>query len=80
MVDLNLPPDAVSGLCWDPASQYLVSAGGGDRHVRVWHNHPGRRVHLAEMKAELPKAYSDAIKVYNYTYGNYYFTAFSLLF
>ena len=40
-----------------------MSGGGGDRHVRVWHNHPGRRVLLEEMKAELPKATSDALKV-----------------
>ena len=31
--------------------------------MRVWHNHPGRRVHLQEMKTELPKANSDAMKV-----------------
>ena len=56
--------DTVSCVCWDPASLYLVSAGGNDRHVRAWHNYPGRRVLLGEMKAELPKASSDALKVY----------------
>ena len=53
----------VSCLCWDPTSQYLVSGGGSDRHVRVWNNIPGGRVHLAEMKSELVKDNSDAIKV-----------------
>ena len=50
-------------MCWDPASQYLVSAGGDDRHVRVWHNYPGKKLLLQELKSELPKATSDALKV-----------------
>ena len=51
-------------MCWDPASQYLVSAGGEDRHVRVWHNYPGKKLLLQELKRDLPKASSDALKVY----------------
>ena len=56
--------DTVSSLCWDSSSLYLVSAGGEDRHVRVWHNHPGQRQLIQEMKAKLPKATSDALKVF----------------
>ena len=55
--------DVLLSVCWDPASLYLVSAGGGDRHVRVWHNLPGRRLQLQEMRTELVKASSDALKV-----------------
>ena len=56
--------DTVSSLCWDSSSLYLASAGGEDRHVRVWHNHPGQRQLIQEMKAKLPKATSDALKVF----------------
>ena len=56
-------PDNVSALCWDPSSLYLVSAGGEDRYIRVWHNHPGRRELIRDLKTELPKAASEALKV-----------------
>lgn len=53
----------VSGLCWDPSSLYLVSAGGEDRHVRVWHNRAGMRELLRDLEAKLPKAASEPLKV-----------------
>ena len=56
--------DLISCVCWDPASHYLVSAGGEDRHIRVWNNYPGKKLLLQELKGELPKATSDALKVH----------------
>ena len=60
------PPDTVSSLCWEPAGLYLASAGGADKRIRVWHNYPGLREMIAELRAKLPKAASDALKVFQW--------------
>ena len=52
----------ISALCWDPSSLYLVSAGGDDRHIRVWHNTPGMQQLLLDLEARLPKATSEPLK------------------
>ena len=53
----------VTALCWDPSSLYLVSAGGEDRHVRVWHNTGGMRELVTELEAKFPKTTSEPLKV-----------------
>lgn len=52
----------ISALVWDPSSRYLVSAGGEDKHIRVWHNTPGMKQLLIELEAKLPKASSEPLK------------------
>ncbi len=52
----------VSALVWDPSSRYMVSAGGEDRHIRVWHNAPGMKQLLEELQDKLPKASSEPLK------------------
>ena len=55
--------DAVAGLCWSPSSLLLASAGGEDRHVRLWHNSPGLKQQASELREKIPRASSDALKV-----------------
>ena len=53
----------ISDLCWEPSSLYLASAGGEDRHVRLWHNVPGMKQLIIDLEAKLPKASSEPLKV-----------------
>ncbi len=48
--------DTISALCWDPSSRYVASGGGGDRHVRVWHNTPGLRALKEDLEKRIGKA------------------------
>lgn len=54
---------AITSLVWEPTSLYLASAGGADRHIRLWHNAPGLRELIRDCQAKLPKASSEALKV-----------------
>ena len=55
--------DAITALVWEPASVYLASAGGSDRHIRLWHNAPGKRELIKELQAKIPKTTSEPLKV-----------------
>lgn len=59
----------ITDLCWDPSSLYLVSAGGEDRHVRVWHNTAGMKELLVELETKIPKTSSEPLKVSRGGYG-----------
>ena len=58
-----LVSDVISALRWDPSSRYLASAGGEDRHVRVWHNTPGLRELVTDLETKIAKATSESFKV-----------------
>ena len=53
----------ITQLCWQSDSKQLVSAGGSDRSIRVWHNPVGVRASLIDLKEKLPRSKSDAMKV-----------------
>ena len=47
---------SVAGLLWDPDSQYLLSVGVGEKHVRVWYNVPGLKITIQELEDKRPEA------------------------
>ena len=53
----------VSALCWEPSGEYLVSAGGEDRYIRVWHNRPGLMEQVKVMERRLSSSTSEPLKV-----------------
>jgi len=58
----NVHGDTISDLCWEPSSLYLASAGGSDRHIRLWHNTPGQKELIRDLEAKIPKATSEPFK------------------
>ncbi len=48
--------DTISSLSWDPSSRFLASGGGGDRHIRVWHNTPGLQAQVDDLEQRIAKA------------------------
>ena len=53
----------ITALRWHADSRQLVSAGGTDRVIRIWHNPVGARAFLCDLKEKFPKTKSDAVKV-----------------
>ncbi|XP_065830793.1 transducin beta-like protein 2 [Oscarella lobularis] len=58
----NVHANAVTSLAWDPLGRYLASAGGEDKHIRVWHNEWGYRAQLVDLKEKIAKTPSQAHK------------------
>ena len=59
--------DVISQLIWEPNGHYLVSAGGEDRYIRLWHNVPGMREQIKDNEEKLRKASSEPLKVCSLT-------------
>lgn len=55
-------PDEITSLSWEPSSLHLASAGGADRHIRLWRNAPGQKELVRELEARIPKATSEPLK------------------
>ena len=58
-----LSTDTITSLVWEPSSLYLASAGGADRHIRLWYNAPGLKELIKELQPKIPKASSEPLKV-----------------
>ena len=58
-----LPIDTITCLKWHPSEPYLVSAGGRDRYIRVWHNIPGMKEQVKDLGTKLQKTTGEAMKV-----------------
>uniref|UniRef100_T2M2R1 Transducin beta-like protein 2 n=1 Tax=Hydra vulgaris TaxID=6087 RepID=T2M2R1_HYDVU len=52
----------ITALRWHADSRQLVSAGGTDRVIKVWHNPVGAHAFLSDLKEKLPKTKSDVVK------------------
>ncbi|XP_057295266.1 transducin beta-like protein 2 isoform X2 [Hydractinia symbiolongicarpus] len=52
----------ITDLKWHSESRQLVSAGGTDRSIRVWHNPVGVQASLNDLEEKLPKAKSESMK------------------
>ena len=55
--------DEVTSVAWHPSSRYLATAGGADKHIRVWHNAAGLKVQIDDLQGKLYRSKSDTIKV-----------------
>lgn len=47
---------SVVSLVWSPDNQFLLSVGGGERHIRVWYNIPGLKIAIRELEDKRPEA------------------------
>lgn len=52
----------ICALLWLADSKQLVSSGGCDKSIRVWHNVPGVKANLVDLTGRLPKAKSDTTR------------------
>ena len=55
--------DDISSLTWHPSSHFFASAGGADKHIRVWHNTAGIKAQIRDLEEQLKKAKTDSLKV-----------------
>lgn len=55
--------DNISSLSWHPSSHFFASAGGTDRHIRVWHNTAGMKAQIRDLETQLKKAKTESVKV-----------------
>ena len=59
--------DVITAIAWHPNSRYLATAGGADRHIRVWHNAAGVKVLIDDLEGRLYRAKSDTVRVRKFT-------------
>ncbi len=50
----DLHKEDITSICFDKESRWVVTSG--DRHIRVFHNVPGFKLKLVELRSKLPKA------------------------
>ena len=55
--------DDISSLTWHPSSHFFASAGGADKHIRVWHNTAGIKAQIHDLEGQLKRAKTDSLKV-----------------
>jgi WD40 repeat protein len=55
--------DDISSLTWHPSSHFFASAGGADKHIRVWHNTAGIKAQIRDLEDQLKKAKTESLKV-----------------
>lgn len=53
---------SITGVCWLADSKHLVSAGGSDRSIRIWHNPASVKANLQCLISKLTTAKSDTMK------------------
>ncbi|XP_003387911.1 PREDICTED: transducin beta-like protein 2 [Amphimedon queenslandica] len=53
----------ITRLLFDPSGQYIVSSGGSDKFIRLWHNTPGMKEQLRDLKLQISSTGSEAMKV-----------------
>ena len=56
-------PAVITRLFFDPSGQYIVSSGGSDKFIRLWHNTPGMKEQLRDLKLQIASTSSEAMKV-----------------
>ena len=55
--------ESITAIVWESSSLYFATAGGDDRHIRLWYNVAGMREQLALNEHDLKVAKSQALKV-----------------
>ena len=55
--------DDISSLTWHPSSHFFASAGGADKHIRVWHNTAGIKAQIRDLEDQLKKVKTESLKV-----------------
>lgn len=62
---ISSPAAVITRVLFDPSGRYIVSCGGSDRFIRLWHNTPGMREQLRDLKQRLPLTTGESMKVRN---------------
>ncbi|XP_028396742.1 transducin beta-like protein 2 isoform X2 [Dendronephthya gigantea] len=58
----NVHSDDISSLTWHPSCHFFASAGGADKHIRVWHNTAGIKAQIHDLEGQLKKAKTESLK------------------
>ncbi|WP_395241656.1 WD40 repeat domain-containing protein, partial [Salmonella sp. s51933] len=58
----NVHSDNITSLAWHPSSHFFASAGGSDKHIRVWHNTAGIKAQIRDLEGQLRRAKKDSLK------------------